>query len=373
MTNIPEYLNVTSSAAFERVVSALAEHGIAMRPGNGKMFSACPWHTCRGGNYPLHITPGDGKVLAYCFGGCNIEDVLRMIGMTTGELFDIPRTKAPDKRDVRAALRHSVLSLYHRAPIADLIERGYGATVSVGAKNQPPGYRPSPHSDGCAAQLGMSVSALESAVSHDRHHHWIDVTCIVRNCDRPWPHTGRGHRARYWVWAGEPCDPATCSWLAAARAEKYRHAVLIQAEKSTADGYKKVPPNRKETNGLPAKTPTKVRNVLGRDGERAAAKEAGVTLRVIQGGRRPGRPQVPDAAQRQALLLRDSGATWQQITEATGHSLSAIRRAVLRLEYARSLGVAGDEVAECRVCKEPALRPARLCPRHQAGDVTRRA
>lgn len=77
---------------FDRVVTALREHGCGVRQRRANQARArCPHHDDR--NPSLVVTLKDGKVLMRCWGGCRTSDVLKRIGLRMADLFAGPRDR----------------------------------------------------------------------------------------------------------------------------------------------------------------------------------------------------------------------------------------------------------------------------------------
>jgi len=55
---------------------------------DGRWRARCPSHGSRGGS--LAIAEGDGRVLLFCHGGCEVEAILASIGLELTDLFDRP-------------------------------------------------------------------------------------------------------------------------------------------------------------------------------------------------------------------------------------------------------------------------------------------
>ena len=74
-----------------RVLAALERQGCRIRTSNGGWQSQCPSHEDRSPS--LSIREGsDGRVLLFCFAGCETPAVLRALGLTYRDLFgDGPR------------------------------------------------------------------------------------------------------------------------------------------------------------------------------------------------------------------------------------------------------------------------------------------
>lgn len=74
-----------NSSAYERVTTALAAV-THYQPANDKAGWKCPAHT---DNSPsLSVTNGAGKVLIHCQAGCDLPDILRVLGLEPKDLFD---------------------------------------------------------------------------------------------------------------------------------------------------------------------------------------------------------------------------------------------------------------------------------------------
>jgi RecA-family ATPase len=84
-----------TTTAFERITGRLADAGktVAHR-GDGRVSALCPAHD--DGSPSLSVGPRrDGKgVVLHCHAGCSTEDVLGALGLSMGDLFNDPKTRA---------------------------------------------------------------------------------------------------------------------------------------------------------------------------------------------------------------------------------------------------------------------------------------
>ncbi len=94
----------------------------------GKGWSArCPAHQDRQAS--LSVTIGnDGRILAHCFAGCAIGDVLGAVGLAVGDLF--PARIRDDSPDGRRELRESARQAQWRAALGVL---AFEASIVVAA------------------------------------------------------------------------------------------------------------------------------------------------------------------------------------------------------------------------------------------------
>lgn len=79
------------STALDRIVDALQANG--QRVAGNRRAAQCPAHA--DSNPSLSIgarTSGEPGVVVHCMAGCQTEDVLAALGLTTGDLFDAPRS-----------------------------------------------------------------------------------------------------------------------------------------------------------------------------------------------------------------------------------------------------------------------------------------
>jgi hypothetical protein len=72
--------------AIDNVLSKLSS---VKKKGPGKWSACCPAHEDRSPSLSIQEV-GDGRVLLYCFGGCNVHDVLCAMGLGIEELFPPP-------------------------------------------------------------------------------------------------------------------------------------------------------------------------------------------------------------------------------------------------------------------------------------------
>jgi len=82
---------IVSSAA-QRVLERL--DGVR-RARDGRWRARCPSHGSRGGS--LAVAEGDGRVLLFCHGGCEVEAILNSIGLELADLFDQPLDHSRDR------------------------------------------------------------------------------------------------------------------------------------------------------------------------------------------------------------------------------------------------------------------------------------
>ena len=127
--------------AYERMRDALQARGSLVRDtGPRKLQAQCPAHD--DSKPSLTVTGIEGSVLAYCHGGCQIEDVLAALGWTKADLFDNRRdctyiypggrqvTRKPDKSFPQSGNKADQ-SLYH----ADLLGDARHVLVVEGEKD----------------------------------------------------------------------------------------------------------------------------------------------------------------------------------------------------------------------------------------------
>lgn len=80
---IPNQNTADSTAPIDRLLARLS--GVK-QVGPGRWFACCPAHADRNPSLSVRET-SDGRILLYCFPGCEITDVLSAIGLTLGDLF----------------------------------------------------------------------------------------------------------------------------------------------------------------------------------------------------------------------------------------------------------------------------------------------
>lgn len=68
---------------FEHLLSRLEQ---LKRTGDGRYMARCPSHEDRTASLAIRELK-DGRVLIHCFAGCNINEVLKAIGLTLSDLF----------------------------------------------------------------------------------------------------------------------------------------------------------------------------------------------------------------------------------------------------------------------------------------------
>lgn len=83
--------------ALERLTAALEGHG-SHQQGRGRW--QCPAHEDR--NASLSVGEGDKRALVRCQAGCDTKDVVAVLGLTTADLFDEPRSNGSGLREVEA-------------------------------------------------------------------------------------------------------------------------------------------------------------------------------------------------------------------------------------------------------------------------------
>lgn len=95
----------------------------------GKGWSArCPAHEDR--NASLSIAVGDdGRILAHCFAGCHVADVLGAVGLALADLF--PQRLRDQSPEGRRALREGARQAQWQAALGVLAREG--SIISIGA------------------------------------------------------------------------------------------------------------------------------------------------------------------------------------------------------------------------------------------------
>ena len=82
----------TTTKPIEQVLALLEN----VRPGTAGWTALCPAHGDR--NPSLSVAEGrDGRVLLFCFCGCDISDIVDAIGLELCDLFPPMRTKSRGK------------------------------------------------------------------------------------------------------------------------------------------------------------------------------------------------------------------------------------------------------------------------------------
>jgi hypothetical protein len=87
-----------SADPFERVAAALRAHGcriLSRRQGADSIRTTCPAHDDR--KPSLVVTKWNGKVVVTCFSGCKKSEVLKVLGLTYGDLYYGPREKVTSR------------------------------------------------------------------------------------------------------------------------------------------------------------------------------------------------------------------------------------------------------------------------------------
>lgn len=79
---------------YEKVIDALAAHGVQVRDQGTTARAQCPSHGSKGLTLAVRAgTTDDGreKAIVTCFAGCETTDILDVIGLTLGDLYE-PKT-----------------------------------------------------------------------------------------------------------------------------------------------------------------------------------------------------------------------------------------------------------------------------------------
>lgn len=106
------------SAAYDRLLDALGEHGSIVRANGTSAMVQCPAHDDR--NPSLSVRRIEGSVLLHCHSGCHTDDVLAALGLTKTDLYDNPAGARYDYRDAAG----KVLRTVHRSPQKDFRQSG---------------------------------------------------------------------------------------------------------------------------------------------------------------------------------------------------------------------------------------------------------
>src|SRR5215469_18214181 len=77
------------AAAFDRLITALEDHGQRVNGGGRQRSAQCPAHEDRSPS--LSITNAESRVLVRCHAGCDTDDVLAGLGLTRADLFNQTR------------------------------------------------------------------------------------------------------------------------------------------------------------------------------------------------------------------------------------------------------------------------------------------
>src|SRR5699024_4721817 len=140
-------VNSTATAtAFDRITAALSSVGSQVKEtGNGNKAQAqCPAHD--DGRPSLSITKIDGQTLVYCFAGCENDEVMAALNLTTRDLFDSPRGvtyryddgrqvhRLPDKRFFQKNVT-VIPELYRRSRIDEALTSGQPIYLVEGEKD----------------------------------------------------------------------------------------------------------------------------------------------------------------------------------------------------------------------------------------------
>jgi hypothetical protein len=195
-------------AAWMRLLAALGDHGRAVRPVGYRALARCPgvghW---RGDENPsLIITPDRGRVLVFCRAGCNTEDLLGVIGLTMGDLYDDPVRERPKYNPLRRAIGKAAgFTLSEKTPLLWLLGKARGTDVLIPVEHQPRSLV------ALTAELRPATKAmLLDAFAHWDYHGWLSRPCMIPDCGRDGQHPGRGHRPWYVLDMGEDCPGAGC-------------------------------------------------------------------------------------------------------------------------------------------------------------------
>lgn len=118
------------SAAYDRVLDALAHTGMKTKTRGDKSRAQCPAHGSRG--LTLSVQRADDKALVKCFAGCELDEVLDALGLVLVDLFDgdrpsgytpPPRPKpTPWDPFIRAGVDH----VLHRMVVEQALEADPG-------------------------------------------------------------------------------------------------------------------------------------------------------------------------------------------------------------------------------------------------------
>ncbi|MEJ7725553.1 MAG: hypothetical protein WKH47_00880 [Actinomycetes bacterium] len=91
-----------SNVAYDRIIGALEARGSTVRVNGTRAMAQCPAHEDR--TPSLSLTPIEGQVLANCFAGCDIDDVLGELGLHKRDLYDNRRAR-PTRTRTRSGAR----------------------------------------------------------------------------------------------------------------------------------------------------------------------------------------------------------------------------------------------------------------------------
>ena len=123
-------------AAFDRLLARLEIHAKPVVGTGTKRMASCPgpghW---RGDVHPSQsVSDGGGKVLLHCHGGCSSEDVLTVLGLTPGDLYDEPpqRPGRPLTRGkAETATAKAALPMAEKLTLMMLLRRAHNETLAV--------------------------------------------------------------------------------------------------------------------------------------------------------------------------------------------------------------------------------------------------
>jgi hypothetical protein len=368
-----------SGTAFATITAALDAAGMtAITTASGAARYTCPWASHRsGGRWPLSVTPTSAGCQVHCFGGCATEDVLRQAGLPLSALYDNPTRRRPTRNEITRAwskvkgFTHAEKLLYKTL----FIDHCDNTTAFL-----PPAWQPKVSLQQIAATNGFARSTVETAFAKYTEAGWLTRTCAREGCERAWPHAIRGHLPWCEIEMGgnwhKEIDPENRVLTQDSRshASQTAHHQIdpenrVLTEPSLTPNFSEIDPEKHNGPGSFSQvTPPEPREEVREDkkGVKPEGGNSSPDLTLLQGGKKPGRPQLPMHAQREALRLLGLGWTQQQTADYLGCGKGAIHRAVVRHRLADEHGVSLDEISFCRSksCGDPALRSAGYCARH---------
>jgi hypothetical protein len=103
-------MTILQTSAFDRLLTALEDHGQRVNGGGRQRSAQCPAHEDR--NPSLSITNAESRVLVRCHRGCDTDDVLAVLGLTRADLFNEPRQRRNDDEWMPADCCHKAIARY---------------------------------------------------------------------------------------------------------------------------------------------------------------------------------------------------------------------------------------------------------------------
>lgn len=126
-----------------------------VRPAGAGWSARCPAHEDRTASLSIAIG-NDGRILAHCFAGCSVHDVLGAIGLTVSDLF--PRRLTDTSPEARKELQGLALRAQLRACAGVLDHEASIALIAAGDMG-----RGQALSDADHARLALAVERIHAA------------------------------------------------------------------------------------------------------------------------------------------------------------------------------------------------------------------